>query len=179
MGRVTPVTIPERTWCWRACRGHCQPFSLRPRLAQTQLRPCPLPAGRPAWRCLAALKVAVPKRPSRMVSVSDLGCIVARVGSHGNLLADQSPEYRPHLLNRIRKFMKSERLGVYRPRVDDPEVVWVGERSLRPADERLVDDSPQREVRAAVDVEHGSLARGRRVIDTLRDGLAAATRDST
>lgn len=89
----------------------------------------------------AALKVAVPKRPSRMVSVPDFVSLVARVGSDGNVLADQSPEYRAHLLNRIRDFMKSDPLGIHRPRVDDPEVAWVGERSLRPADEGLVDDS--------------------------------------
>jgi hypothetical protein len=78
-----------------------------------------------------------------MVSVQDLDFLVARVGSDGNVLADQPSEYRAHLLNRIRgAFMQSDPLGIHRPRVDDPEVVWLGELSLRPGDERLVDDAP-------------------------------------
>ena len=91
----------------------------------------------------AALKVADPKRPPRMVGVPDYGSLVARVGSDGNVLADKTTEYRSHLLNRIRgAFMQSDPLGIHRPRVDDPEVVWLGELSLRPGDERLVDDAP-------------------------------------
>jgi hypothetical protein len=92
-----------------------------------------------------------------MVGVPDFGILVARVGADGNLLADQSRQDPAHLLSRIRKFMKSDPLGIHRPRVDDPEVVWIGELSLRAADERLVDDPPQREVRAAVHVEYGSV----------------------
>jgi hypothetical protein len=96
-----------------------------------------------------------------MVGVPDYGSLVARVGSDGNVLADKTTEYRSHLLNRIRgAFMQSDPLGIHRPRVDDSEVVWLGELSLRPGDERLVDDAPQREVRAAVDVEPGSEAPG-------------------